>query len=265
MILKPSTWINYIDEAKGNTSVPEKFMMKEVNKLISLHATTSAILSHTVPITYLLDYTTGKYLMVSKNCKTVMGFTSADIICGGIVFFAERYHPEDLRLFNEEVFVNMQQILNSIPKQEHKDHIFNFNYRIRDSKGEYINLLQRSSFIKSDDKGNPLISLGVVTKVDHFVKNNPVIQVVERVDPVNGTIGTVVKNTYFLHEENKIFSKREREVLLYIAEGFTSKQIADKLFISEHTVINHKRSMHSKSNTQNAAALMSFAFKHNMF
>lgn len=46
----------------------------------------------------------------------------------------------------------------------------------------------------------------------------------------------------------------------YLLEAFTSKQIADKLFISEHTVINHKRNMHDKSDTQNSAALIYFAF-----
>jgi DNA-binding CsgD family transcriptional regulator len=127
-----------------------------------------------------------------------------------------------------------------------------------------VNILQRSSYIKSDENGQPLLSLGVVTNVDHFKTENPVIQLVEKIDPVTFHVEAVQKNTYYLKEEDKIFSKREKEVLLHIAEGLTSKQIADKLFISEHTVINHKRNMHHKSNTQNTAALINFAFRQHL-
>ena len=87
------------------------------------------------------------------------------------------------------------------------------------------------------------------------------IQIVEKVDAITGQVDLISKNTYYLHEEDQVFSRREKEILLHLAVGLTSKEIADKLFISEHTVINHKRNMHHKSNTQNAAALMSFAFR----
>ena len=60
---------------------------------------------------------------------------------------------------------------------------------------------------------------------------------------------------------NKLFSKREKEVLIWMAEGLSSKMIAHKLNISEHTVINHRRSMQEKSNKPNATALVSFAIR----
>jgi DNA-binding NarL/FixJ family response regulator len=64
-----------------------------------------------------------------------------------------------------------------------------------------------------------------------------------------------------LEQLEKLFSKREKEVLLWMAEGLSSKMIADKLHISEHTVINHRRSMQEKSNKPNATALVSFAIR----
>jgi DNA-binding CsgD family transcriptional regulator len=167
-------------------------------------------------------------------------------------------------LYNEQIFIDRQRILKKITVQQHKDYIFSYNYRYKNGKGEYINILQRSSFIQSDENGNPLLSLGVVTNIDHFNAQNPVIQLVEKLDPFTGNVDAFIKNTYYLHEEDKAFSKREREILLHVAEGLTSKEIADKLFISEHTVINHKRNMHSKSNTQNAAALINFAFRQHL-
>jgi DNA-binding CsgD family transcriptional regulator len=183
---------------------------------------------------------------------------------GGVSFVLDNYHPEDLNLFNEQIFSDRLRILKEIPVHQHKDHIFSFNYRVKNGKGEFVNILQRNSFIQSDENGNPLLSMGVVTNINHFKTENPVIQLVEKMDSVTGISELVQKTTYYLREEDKVFSKREREILPYLAEGLTSKQIADKLFISEHTVINHKRSMQHKSDTQNSAGLINFAFRHHL-
>ena len=64
-----------------------------------------------------------------------------------------------------------------------------------------------------------------------------------------------------LKEENGLFSKREREVLLWMAEGLSCKQIADKLRLSEHTIINHKRHMLEKSGCLNSVALVGYAIR----
>ncbi len=43
------------------------------------------------------------------------------------------------------------------------------------------------------------------------------------------------------------FSKREVEILKLLAEGRSSKEIADSLFISRHTVDTHRRNMIRKA------------------
>jgi DNA-binding NarL/FixJ family response regulator len=55
------------------------------------------------------------------------------------------------------------------------------------------------------------------------------------------------------------FSKRETEVLILIAEGFTNQEIADKLFTSKRTIEGHRQSMIDKTGTRNTAALIKFA------
>ncbi|MFI5203336.1 MAG: response regulator [Flavobacteriales bacterium] len=54
-------------------------------------------------------------------------------------------------------------------------------------------------------------------------------------------------------------SERETAVLKLIAEGLTQLQIAEKLFISEHTVIFHKRKLFSKFEVNNTAGLIKSA------
>jgi len=56
-------------------------------------------------------------------------------------------------------------------------------------------------------------------------------------------------------------TKREREILKLVAEGFTSKEIADYLFISPKTVDNHRTNLMRKLNLHSAQALTSFAIR----
>lgn len=59
-------------------------------------------------------------------------------------------------------------------------------------------------------------------------------------------------------------SAREVEVLRLIAAGQTNKQIADALFLSEKTVINHVTHILDKTNTENRAAAAVFAVRHGL-
>jgi len=48
-------------------------------------------------------------------------------------------------------------------------------------------------------------------------------------------------------------SGREKEVIALVADGYTARQIADKLFVSLDTVETHKRKILRKLKAKNAA------------
>lgn len=60
-------------------------------------------------------------------------------------------------------------------------------------------------------------------------------------------------------EEEKTLSQREKEIVTYVVKGFTNKQIADKLFLSQHTVVTHRRNIASKLNIHSSAGLTVYA------
>ncbi len=53
-----------------------------------------------------------------------------------------------------------------------------------------------------------------------------------------------------------VLSKREKEVLLLIVDGLNSKQIAERLFLSERTVSNHRANMLQKCGVNNTVELV---------
>ena len=62
---------------------------------------------------------------------------------------------------------------------------------------------------------------------------------------------------HLMQQSRTKLTLRELEVLQFIAQGFSSKQIADKLFISENTVSNHRRNMLRKRGAKSSAELVS--------
>lgn len=59
-------------------------------------------------------------------------------------------------------------------------------------------------------------------------------------------------------------SEREIEILQLISEGLANKQIADKLFISSHTVMTHRKNLMSKLKINNTASLVMYAIQQNL-
>lgn len=56
-------------------------------------------------------------------------------------------------------------------------------------------------------------------------------------------------------------SQRELEIIKLIAEGNTNVQIAEKLFLSNHTINTHRKNVMAKLGVNNTAAIVLFAVK----
>jgi len=59
-------------------------------------------------------------------------------------------------------------------------------------------------------------------------------------------------------------TRREKEVLQLIAEGYTNPEIAEKLFVSSATVDTHRKSLLAKLDVKNTALLIRFAMEHKL-
>lgn len=69
-------------------------------------------------------------------------------------------------------------------------------------------------------------------------------------------VSTILKN-----EDSKIpvLTRREKEVLILIAEGHTNHEIGEKLFISTTTVDTHRKNLLAKFEAKNTATLIRMA------
>jgi DNA-binding NarL/FixJ family response regulator len=58
-----------------------------------------------------------------------------------------------------------------------------------------------------------------------------------------------------------VLTRREKEVLELIADGLTTQEIADKLFVSAATVETHRKNLLLKLEAKNVAAMVKIAAK----
>jgi len=61
------------------------------------------------------------------------------------------------------------------------------------------------------------------------------------------------------NQDFKQISEREKEIIKLVASGLTNKEIADKLFISIHTVITHRKNISAKLGIKTISGLTTYA------
>lgn len=93
------------------------------------------------------------------------------------------------------------------------------------------------------------------------------IRCLQRGEPFYGP--EITKTIMKGYQKNRVYSldvydelsEREKDVMRLIAQEMTSTQIADKLFISTHTVDTHRKNILSKLDVKNVAGLVRFAIQ----
>ena len=59
-------------------------------------------------------------------------------------------------------------------------------------------------------------------------------------------------------------SEREQDVLILLAKGLTNKEVAERLYISIHTVNTHRKNISHKTGIKSVAGLTIYAILHNL-
>ena len=61
-----------------------------------------------------------------------------------------------------------------------------------------------------------------------------------------------------------LLSERENQIIVFIAEGKTNAQIAETLFLSNHTINTHRKNIMQKLGVNNTASLVVYAVKNGL-
>ena len=218
------------------------------------------------PLLYLIDYSKASYLVMTESTKIITSYDPRDFLDGGLEQLLDIFQPDDFKIYNQEVFPRNLAFLKKQPQNLHDRFLFSYNFRVKHKNGQLISLLQQGNYVTSPTTGLPLFSMGYVIDITTFKQNDLIYHTIDEIDRQQPILNRrrLEENIFFPNEEDRILSKRETCILSYMAEGLSSKQIADKLKISENTVANHRKNMLRKSNSKNVAQLIVFGCKNKL-
>lgn len=115
-------------------------------------------------------------------------------------------------------------------------------------------------------------NMAPVALVSSFVDKNILKQFKETIEMTDNKQKVVSKIFNLLSDnnvsqeksENVELSNREIDVLVALAKGLTNKEISDRLFISVHTVITHRKNIIRKTGIKSVSGLTVYALLNNL-
>lgn len=142
------------------------------------------------------------------------------------------------------------------------DRLYNFklinDFRIETPGKKWMRMTEQHQILETDPYGNIWLSLSIVDVSANQNINEPMSS--RLVNHKTGKIIPYSKVTSFFTLTN-----REKEILQLISEGNVSKQIANELHISIHTVNTHRQNIIEKMNVTNTAEAIRLAGKMGLF
>ncbi|MFY9310741.1 MAG: response regulator transcription factor [Bacteroidia bacterium] len=148
-----------------------------------------------------------------------------------------------------------------------------------DSLQQIVKKYPKAKFLAITDLiSNEIISKALKTGVtSHLLKDCDQDEIVEAIyKTAKGQkfmCGKIVNSVVDTDKANKVneyscegmnISDREVEIITLIAEGYSNKEVADKLFLSTHTVTTHRKNIMNKLGVNNTAGLVLFAVRENL-
>lgn len=85
------------------------------------------------------------------------------------------------------------------------------------------------------------------------------LHVTDDINEIKNKIITAISIENIDNEEKENLSAREKEIISNVVKGFTNQEIADKLFLSIHTVMTHRRNIAKKLQIHSATGLTIYA------
>jgi hypothetical protein len=184
---------------------------------------------------------TQSYEFISKNFKAATGVNPEELLEVGVSGFLGRMHPEDVEIWLGLMGELMDFCISSVEQEDRKRLEIQYNYRFQNGDGKYINLLESQIVLQMDNEGKPLVGMGHYTVFGNE-EYNPIKGLVRKLN-TDDKYETIFSKNFSKSKILAELSVREQEVIELLLQKKTSKEVADQLFVSSHTIDTHRRNI----------------------
>ncbi|MCU0449939.1 MAG: LuxR C-terminal-related transcriptional regulator [Bernardetiaceae bacterium] len=184
-----------------------------------------------------------QYLYVSESVADVLGLSADALRAGGPSRLFERIVPEDQPLV-ERARGLCYGFLADLKPEERLGSRLALDFHLRKRTDTPARVLQQTTVLTLQDNAHrpPRLTLNIFTDISHWKPNGHLVASVQT--------GRQQYNCQLPVQSallpSRLLSRREQEVLRWLAQGARTSQIADKLFISQHTVEWHRKNILKK-------------------
>src|SRR5450432_228239 len=108
----------------------EDLNIEAVEQMFSINNYFSSIFYQSIPTTYLVDYATGKYMIMSKSSRFTVGYDPKEFIVNVLGSALDIHQGENFKPYNKNIFPDRLRILKRMPYREQPGCIFSFSFRV---------------------------------------------------------------------------------------------------------------------------------------
>lgn len=229
------SWLRHTDDEYLQQAAHEKIKQLQAIE----HDIPGVIIIHNLP--------DDSIVYLSKRGRDILNVTLEEIRLPHFDYHVRFFNPDDVPNYAPKVLGMLQR--------NKPDEMVTYFQQVRPSSDDSWRWYSSSSKILLWDKENkPLLGITIALPIDSEHHITPKI---ERLSEENK----------FLRKHKETFaslSRREKEVLRYLALGHNSQETAEKLFISEATVKTHRKNIRSKLHADSTFDLVRFAQAFNL-
>lgn len=219
---------------------------------------------------YLSSYQLQEMLFVSESFTELLGYRPEKLQKGGVnlTWWLSIIHPDDREPMFNKVF--QHYFLKSAKLRLKKP--FVIEYRVKNIWGDYRWISETKLVVSLTSENKYDLTLGRFEDITELKKEKELA--LKKLILEDGQTNQMLKyglpiinpapnpESPFLTDDSTqpegivMPTKRELEILQLIGEGYSTKQIADKLFISINTVETHRRHLLEKLQVKNSMELI---------
>lgn len=204
--------------------------------------------------------TTQSFEYISKNFASCTGLSEKDMQKGGMDYFWSLFHENDIKLWIQCLQELMTFTMTELSDEQRKRMSYTWNYRIKNSKGNYVTIIQNTTPLQFDEENKPIIGLAHYTVLDTDFQKD-ICASAKYLNDQN-EYETLFYSNVSSKKMLSFISNRERDIVRLLITKKTSNQISKNLNISKHTVDTHRRNILKKLQLDSTIELVNY-FKNN--
>jgi DNA-binding CsgD family transcriptional regulator len=216
----------------------------------------ASILEHLPGTVMVIDLHTNNYIYV--NTPEIIGFPAKEFIDGGMSRVLLAFPAAHGYIMTQQIFPYMFNYFEKYSRAEKSRGIkVTYQTQLIHRDGSLRWYQHTISILSVDEMKRPRMLLKSLQDINDYKKDSYIDFTISYTD--NNKTEILFEERHLPEITNTVLSEREGQILSLISLGFTSAQIADKLFISQHTVNTHRKNILRKTFCKGTADLAIFA------